>query len=117
MLGLQVLVEAVLDLGNGSTLELWHLGDVRPSCTQLLMHFEKQFVFFWGPVLTVDSRIEHVDPSLAALSTDPVGEVLSDTRPFLGSVLFDLLPEDLILFLCPEGVVRVHNLWSSTRRD
>jgi hypothetical protein len=81
------------------------------------MHFKKQLIFFWSPVLTVDIWIEHINPSLAALSSNSIWEVVGNTNPLLGSKLLDLLSEDLILFICPQGVVRVHDLWFGTRRD
>lgn len=117
MLAFQVLVESVLDLRDGSPLELRHLGDVRPSGPQLVVHLEKKLIFFGSPLLSVDVWVEHIDPSFAALSTDSIREVVGDADPLPGSVLLDLLPEYLIFLLRPKGVVRVHHLWFCARGD
>lgn len=105
VLALEILMKSVFNLGNSSAFEFRDLRDVRPSWAELFILCEKQVVLLGGPLFALDIRIEHVDPSFTALSTDPVREVVSDLSPFLGSVLPHLLPEDLILLRRPQGVV------------
>ena len=77
------------------------LCNVSPFIVLLLIRNVQNELFFFGPVVFLDSWVEVVMPSLTALLSNPSWEILSNTCPFLGTFLLNQLHNESIFFLGP----------------
>lgn len=97
----QILIVPVLDLTHSPTNKRLHLRDVRPFGPDLRVLLENELVLFPRPVSADNLGIEHVVPSLAALSAESTGQILGYDHPVLCSELVDLTQQDSVLLRCP----------------
>ena len=65
------------------------------------MHRKDQSVFFLRPLLLPDVGIQMIVPPLSALLANAPRESCSDGTPVLSTVLFNHLPQNIILLPSP----------------
>lgn len=71
---LQVLVETILDLGDGAADQRsGHLADCRPFLADGALHSKNELILLACPGTPNNRRVKHVVPSLAALAAQTSG--------------------------------------------
>ena len=99
---LELGVEPVFDGVVGPSRE--SLCDFAPAVAVLLMHGKDQSVFLLRPLLLPDVGIQMIVPPLSALLANAPRESCSDGTPVLSIVLFDHLPQNIILLPSPRSL-------------
>lgn len=78
-----------------------HLGHLGPLVPVGSVRQEKNPFFMWHPLHLQDAGVEVIMPSLAALLAESALHELGDEGPALRPILFNKLPDKIVLLLSP----------------
>ena len=102
-------MESVLNLQNSSPLKLFHFGYLRPLRANFILYLQQKGVFSLGPITCIDIRLKEIEPSLTALPTNPVWQLLSNLGPVFLTKFRNLLSECLVFLMGPKLTIRGQN--------